>query len=83
MKETFELSDGRKVTVKNAWDCDKQCSLIDVYDADESTLLAEYEGEIPDFDDEDFNLDKFVRKVEEEISWAENNPAWYDFMLLL
>lgn len=72
MKETFELSDGRAVTVKSAWDCDKSVSLIDVYDADEGTLLAEYAGEIPDFDDEDFNLDKFVRKVEEEIAWAEN-----------
>lgn len=72
MKETFELSDGRAVTVKSAWDCDKSVSLIDVYDADEGTLLAEYAGEMPDFDDEDFNLDKFVREVEEEISWAEN-----------
>jgi hypothetical protein len=72
MKETFELSNGRAVTVKSAWDCDKSVSLIDVYDADEGTLLAEYAGEIPDFDDEDFNLDKFVREVEEEIAWAEN-----------
>ena len=72
MKETFELSDGRAVTVKSAWDCDKSVSLIDVYDADEGTLLAEYAGEIPDFDDEDFNLDKFVKEVEEEIAWAEN-----------
>lgn len=72
MKETFELSDGRAVTVKSAWDCDKNVSLIDVYGTGEGTLLAEYAGEIPDFDDEDFNLDKFVREVEEEISWAEN-----------
>ena len=57
MKETFELSDGRAVTVKSAWDCDKSVSLI---------------GEMPDFDDEDFNVDKVVREVEEEISWAEN-----------
>ena len=35
MKETFELSDGRAVTVKSAWDCDKSVSLIDVYDADD------------------------------------------------
>lgn len=72
MKETFELSDGRAVTVKSAWDCDKSVSLIDVYDADEGILLAEYAGEMPDFDDEDFDLGKFVREVEEEISWAEN-----------
>ena len=72
MKETFELSDGRAVIVKSAWDCDKSVSLIDVYDADEGTLLAEYNGTMPDFDDEDFNLDKFVKEVEEEIAWAEN-----------
>lgn len=72
MKETFELSDGRAVTVKGAWDCDRSVSLIDVYDADEGMLLAEYNGTMPDFDDEDFDLDKFRREVEEEISWAEN-----------
>jgi hypothetical protein len=71
MEKNFILSNGEEVTVKGAYDCDKSTSLIDVYDSD-NILIAEFNGTMPDFDDEDYDEEKFIKKIEEEISWYEN-----------
>lgn len=70
MEKDIMLSNGDEVTIKSAWDCDKNCSLIDVYDWN-GVLMAEFVGDMPDFDDEDFDEEKFIRKIEEEIAWFE------------
>lgn len=72
MKRNIILSDGQEVVIKGAYDCNTSCSLVDVYDTN-GVLLAEFVGYLPDFDNEDFDEEKFIRKVEEEIAWFEHN----------
>ena len=72
MKRNITLSDGQEVVIKSAYDCNTSRSLICVCDKN-GVLLAEFGGGFPDFDDEDFDEEKFIRKVEEEIAWFEHN----------
>lgn len=71
----FELSDGSEVELREAWDCcdnHKDCgSFVVVYDCKTGAILTRFNGTLPDLDDEDFDRDKYIKKIEDEISWAE------------
>lgn len=68
---TLSLSDGTEVALQETWDCADDCtdshSSIVVIDRETEEILCEYNGNLPDFEDEDFDLDALVSKIEEEI----------------
>ena len=72
----LELSNGSEVKLHEVWNCcdgHKDCgSVIEVFDCETGAILAHFDGTLPDFEDEDFDRDKYIKKIESEISWAEN-----------
>lgn len=71
----LELSDGSEVKLREVWNCcddHKDCgSVIEVFDCETSVILAHFNGTLPDLNDEDFDRDKYIKRIESEISWAE------------
>lgn len=63
----IELNDGREVELKECWNCCdgvNDCgSYIDVYDTETNEVIASYHGTLPDIEDEDFDMDKWVDEV--------------------
>ena len=63
----IELNDGRKVELKECWNCcydSNDCgSYIDVYDTNTNEIIASYRGTLPDIEDEDFDMDKWIDRV--------------------
>ena len=61
------LNDGREVELKECWNCCdgiNDCGpYIDVYDTDTNKIIASYRGVLPDTEDEDFDMDKWIDKV--------------------
>lgn len=72
----LELSNGSEVKLHEVWICcggHKDCgSVIEVLDCETGAILALFNGALPDLDDEDFDRDKYIKRIESEISWAEN-----------
>ena len=63
----IELNNGREVKLK---ECRKCCNgvndcgaYIDVFDTDTNEVIASYLGTLPDTEDEDFDMDKWIDKV--------------------
>lgn len=63
------LNDGTEVELNEVWNCcdgAKDCgSQVEVYDTETNDLLATYDGSLPDFEDEDFDMDAFIDEVSE------------------
>lgn len=72
----LELSNGSEVKLHEVWNCcdgHKDCgSVIEVFDCETGAILAHFDGTLPDLEDEDFDRNKYIKKIDSEISWAEN-----------
>lgn len=64
----IELSDGSEVRLHEVWNCcdgiHDSGSLIEVYNNDDDSFMGSFLGSLPDADDEDFDMDYFVKWVE-------------------
>ena len=64
----IELSDGSKVRLHEVWNCCDDIhdsgSTIEVYDNNDDSFMGSFLGILPDTDDEDFDMDYFIKWVE-------------------
>lgn len=64
----IELSDGSEVRLHEVWNCCDDIhdsgSTIEVYDNKDDSFIGSFLGSLPDTDDEDFDMDYFVKWVE-------------------
>ena len=65
----LELSNGSEVEVKNAWIIEDNDSYnaVEIWDTNTNEVIGMYKGSLPDIDDEDFDIDSFIEKIEEAI----------------
>lgn len=64
----IELSDGSEVRLHEVWNCCDDIhdsgSTIEVYDNEDDSFIGSFLGSLPDTNDEDFDMDYFVKWVE-------------------
>ena len=64
----IELSDGSEVRLHEVWNCcdgiHDSGSMIEVYNNEDDSFMGVFLGSLPDADDEDFDMDYFVKWVE-------------------
>lgn len=64
----IELSDGSEVRLHEVWNCcdgiHDSGSMIEVYNNEDDSFIGSFLGSLPDADDEDFDMDYFVKWVE-------------------
>lgn len=64
----IELSDGSEVRLHEVWNCcdgiHDSGSLIEVYNNEDDSFIGSFLGSLPDTNDEDFDMDYFVKWVE-------------------
>ena len=67
----IELSDGSEVRLHEVWNCcdgiHDSGSMIEVYNNEDDSFIGSFLGSLPDADDEDFDMDYFVKCVEENL----------------
>lgn len=61
------LSDGTEVELVDAWDItdDDSYSVVEIWDCETNHVIGSYRGTLPDTEDEDFDCDKLIEKVEQ------------------
>ena len=64
----IELSDGSEVRLHEVWNCCDDIhdsgSMIEVYNNEDDSFMDSFLGSLPDTDDEDFDMDYFIKWVE-------------------
>ena len=64
----IELSDGSEVRLHEVWNCcdgiHDSDSMIEVYNNEDDSFIGSFLGSLPDTNDEDFDMDYFVKWVE-------------------
>ena len=64
----IELSDGSEVRLHEVWNCcdgiHDSGSMIEVYNNEDDSFIGSFLGSLPDINDEDFDMDYFVKWVE-------------------
>lgn len=64
----IELSDGSEVRLHEVWNCCDDIhdsgSMIEVYNNEDDSFMDSFLGSLPDTNDEDFDMDYFVKWVE-------------------
>ena len=64
----IELSDGSEVRLHEVWNCcdgiHDSGSMIEVYNNDDDSFMDSFLGSLPDTNDEDFDMDYFIKWVE-------------------
>ena len=64
----IELSDGSEVRLHEVWNCcdgiHDSGSMIEVYNNEDDSFMDSFLGSLPDTDDEDFDMNYFVKWVE-------------------
>ena len=64
----IELSDGSEVRLHEVWNCcdgiHDSGSMIEVYNNEDDSFMDSFLGSLPDADDEDFDMNYFVKWVE-------------------
>ena len=64
----IELSDGSKVRLHEVWNyCNgihDSGSMIEVYNNEDDSFIGSFLGSLPDTNDEDFDMDYFIKWVE-------------------
>lgn len=64
----IELSDGSEVRLHEVWNCCDDIhdsgSMIEVYDNKDDSFIGSFLGSLPGTNDEDFDMDYFVKWVE-------------------
>ena len=67
----IELSDGSEVRLHEVWNCcdgiHDSGSMIEVYNNEDDSFMDSFLGSLPDTDDEDFDMNYFVKWVEENL----------------
>ena len=67
----IELSDGSEVRLHEVWNCCYDIydsgSMIEVYNNEDDSFMGSFLGSLPDTNDEDFDIDYFVRWVESNL----------------
>ena len=64
----IELSDGSEVRLHEVWNCcdgiHDSGSMIEVHNNEDDSFMVSFLGSLPDTNDEDFDMDYFVKWVE-------------------
>ena len=64
----IELSDGSEVRLHEVWNCcdgiHDSGSMIEVYNNEDDSFIGLFLGSLPDTNDEDFDMNYFVKWVE-------------------
>ena len=64
----IELSDGSEVRLHEVWNCcdgiHDSGSTIEVYNNEDDSFMDSFLGSLPDTNDEDFDMDYFIKWVE-------------------
>lgn len=64
----IELSDGSEVKLHEVWNCcdgiHDSGSMIEVYNNEDDSFMDSFLGSLPDTNDEDFDMDYFIKWVE-------------------
>lgn len=64
----IELSDGSEVRLHEVWNCcngiHDSGSMIEVYNNEDDSFIVSLLGSLPDTNDEDFDMDYFIKWVE-------------------
>ena len=64
----IELSDGSEVRLHEVWNCcdgiHDSGSMIEVYNNEDDSFMDSFLGSLPDTNNEDFDMDYFVKWVE-------------------
>ena len=64
----IELSDGSEVRLHEVWNCcdgiHDSGSMIEVYNNEDDSFMVSFLGSLPDTNDEDFDMDYFIKWVE-------------------
>ena len=64
----IKLSDGSEVRLHEVWNCcdgiHDSGSMIEVYNNEDDSFIGSFLGSLPDTNDEDFDMDYFVKWVE-------------------
>ena len=64
----IELSDGSEVRLHEVWNCcdgiHDSGSMIEVYNNEDDSFIGSFLGSLPDADDEDFDMNYFIKWVE-------------------
>ena len=64
----IELSDGSEVRLHEVWNCcdgiHDSGSMIEVYNNEDDSFMDSFLGSLPDTNDEDFDMNYFVKWVE-------------------
>lgn len=67
----IELSDDSEVRLHEVWNCcdgiHDSGSMIEVYNNEDDSFIGSFLGSLPDTNDEDFDMDYFVKWVEENL----------------
>lgn len=65
----IELSNGQEVELNETWVVDDYDSYpeVDIWDCETNRQISSFIGSLPDIEDEDFDMNKFVKFVEEAI----------------
>lgn len=70
----IELSNGQEVELNAVQDfCNgtqDSASIVEVIDCETNSVLARIKGTLPDTEDEDFDMDSYIKFIENEISWG-------------
>lgn len=64
----IELSDGSEVRLHEVWNCcdgiHDSGSMIEVYNNEDDSFMDSFLGSLPDTNDDDFDMDYFIKWVE-------------------
>ena len=64
----IKLSDGSEVRLHEVWNCcdgiHDSGSMIEVYNNEDDSFIGSFLGSLPDTNDDDFDMDYFVKWVE-------------------
>ena len=64
----IKLSDGSEVRLHEVWNCcdgiHDSGSMIEVYNNEDDSFIGSFLGSLPDADDEDFDMNYFIKLVE-------------------
>ena len=65
----IELSDGTEVELVEKWEItdDDSYPIVEFIDCETNEVIGSYRGNLPDIDDEDFDMDKLIKKVEDNL----------------
>lgn len=63
----LELQNGQQIGLNSRWEITDTDSypIVEICDCETNECIASFKGALPDIDDPDFDLDRFVQKIED------------------